>query len=391
MNFNNQPGAIILGGDFQGLGIIRCLQEYNVPVFVVDYELSIAKFSRYVKQSARNYNMLDENVFTGYLIELAKKHNLEGWILYPTKDEMLKIISQNLEELKKWFRVPLPGWDVVQKFYFKEKAYDIAEKLAIPIPKIYHHCSISDLLNQDLLYPLVLKPRNKEKYYPKTKKKAVRVDNEEQLINEYKAMNQIIDSSEIVVQEMIMGGTKNLFSYATYFDGEKSLGGITAARLRQHPMDFGHATTYALSVHIPELEEKSNKLLREMGYSGVAEIEFMKDEKENLFKFIEINGRFWGWHTLAMEAGVNFPYILYCSMLGKELIIPEARDGAKWVRLLTDIPTVIGEIVHGRLSFSKYFRSLQGRKSFAVFSIKDPLPAFVEMLLIPYLWIKRGF
>ena len=391
MNLNNQPGAIILGGDFQGLGIIRCLQEYNLPVFVVDYELSIAKFSRYVKQSARNYNMLEENVFTGYLIELAKKHNLEGWILFPTKDEMLKIISQNIEELKKWFIVPLPGWDVVQKFYFKEKAYDIAEKLAIPIPKIYHHCSISDLLNQDLLYPLVLKPRNKEKYYPKTKKKAIRVDNKEQLIAEYKAMNLIIDSSEIIAQEMIIGGTKNLFSCATYFDGKKNLGAITALRLRQHPMDFGNATTFAVSVNRPELIELSNRLLKAMGYIGIAEVEFMWDEREKVYKFIEINGRFWGWHTLAMEAGINFPYILYCHLLNKEITVPEARIGAKWIRFLTDLPTVFTEFLKGQLSLTEYFETISGKKRLAVFSIKDPLPFLIEILLIPYLWFKRGF
>lgn len=389
--YNNQPGAVILGGDFQGLGIIRCLQEHNIPTFVVDYELGIAKFSRYVKRSVRNNRLLDENLFTGYLISLAKEHNLEGWILYATKDEMLKIISQNLEELKKWFRVPLPGWEVVQKFYFKEQAYNIADKLAIPIPKIYQHNSINDLLNQDLQYPLVLKPSYKEKYYPITKKKAIRVDNKEQLLDEYKAMNLIIDASEIVVQEMIEGGTKNLFSYSTYFDGKKSIGGITAVRLRQHPMDFGHATTYAVSVHIPEIIEMGNRILKEMGYFGIAEVEFMKDDKEDVYKFIEINGRFWGWHTLAREAEINFPYILYCQMLGKETIVHKAKIGARWVRLLTDIPTIVTEFLHGRMSLKQYFKTIHGKKRFAVFSFRDPLPFLIEIILIPYLWLKRGF
>ena len=391
MQFNDKPGAIILGGDFQGLGIVRCLQEHNISTFVVDYELGIAKFSRYVKRSVGDRRLLDENFFTGYLISLAKKHNLEGWVLYATKDEMLKIISQNLEELKKWFRVPLPGWDVVQKFYFKEKAYRLAYDLSIPIPTFYEHKNLEDLLTKTIKYPLVLKPSYKEKYYPKTKKKAIRVDNEVQLIVEYKAMNLIIDSSEIVVQEMIEGGTKNLFSYATYFDGEKSIGGMTAVRLRQHPMDFGHATTYAVSVDIPELFEMGNRILKEMGYFGIAEVEFMKDDKEGVYKFIEINGRFWGWHTLAREAGINFPYILFCHMIGKKVSAPEAKVGVKWIRLLTDTPTVIKEFFKGRLSLTEYLKTLSGDKRFAVFSIKDPLPFFIEMLLIPYLWIKRGF
>ena len=388
---SNQPGAVILGGDFQGLGIIRCLQEHNISVFVVDYELAIAKYSRYVKRYVYDNRLLDENFFTPFLIKLAKEYDLKGWILYPTRDEMLKIISQNLSELKIWYRVPLPGWDVVQKFYYKEKAYSIAEYLSIPIPRIYAHNNLEDLLKNDLRYPIVLKPSFKEKYYPITKKKAIRIDTEDQLIKEYKEMNQIINTSEIVVQEMIEGGTKNLFSYSTFFDGERSIGGITAVRLRQHPMDFGHATTYAISVNIPELFEMGSKILKEMGYFGIAEVEFMKDEKDNVYKFIEINGRFWGWHTLAREAGINFPYILYCYMLSKKITPQEAKIDAKWIRLLTDIPTVGKELLSGRLSLKDYFRSMLGKKQFAVFSLRDPLPFLIELLLIPYLWIKRGF
>jgi predicted ATP-grasp superfamily ATP-dependent carboligase len=393
INQNNHKsiGALILGGDFQGLGIIRCLYEYNVPCFVVDYEIGIAKYSRYVKRSVYEPNLLDENYFVDYLIGLAKKQDLKDWVLYATKDEMLKIISINLVKLKEWFKVPLPGWDVVQKFYFKEQAYKIAESIGIPIPKIYDHSSIDDLLRHNLQFPLVLKPSFKEKYYPITKKKAIRVNNIDELKKEYSEMNAIIDTSEIVVQEMIEGGTKNLFSYATYFDGEKSIGGITAVRLRQHPMDFGHATTYAVSVFKPELFEMGNKILKAIGYSGIAEVEFMWDDREKVFKFIEINGRFWGWHTLAREAGINFPFILYQHMLGQVISTNDAEINAKWVRLLTDLPTVFQEIFKGRFTIKDYIASMKGKKRFAVFSINDPLPFFVEILLIPYLWIKRGF
>lgn len=384
-------GAIVLGGDFQGLGIIRCLEEYNVPVFVVDYEFGIAKYSRYVKLSVYEPQLLDENFFTDYLISLARSYDLRGWVLYATKDEMLKIISMNLSKLMEWFRVPLPDWDVVQKFYFKEKAYKIAQSIGIPIPKIYDHSSVYDLLSQNLQFPLVLKPSFKEKYYPVTKKKAIRVNNIDELKKEYVEMNKIIDASEIVVQEMIEGGTKNLYSYATYFDGEKSIGSMTAVRLRQHPMDFGHATTYAVSVNKPELFELGNKILKAIGYSGIAEVEFMWDDREKVFKFIEINGRFWGWHTLAREAGINFPFILYKHMLGEVIQVKDAEPNAKWVRLLTDLPTVFQEIFKGRFTLKDYFKSMKGKKRFAVFSLKDPLPFFVEILLIPYLWFKRGF
>lgn len=40
-------GALVVGGDFQGLGIVRSLGRQGVPVCVIDDEASIARFSRY--------------------------------------------------------------------------------------------------------------------------------------------------------------------------------------------------------------------------------------------------------------------------------------------------------------------------------------------------------
>ena len=40
-------GAVVLGGDYQGLGIVRSLGRHGVPTFVIDDERSISRFSRH--------------------------------------------------------------------------------------------------------------------------------------------------------------------------------------------------------------------------------------------------------------------------------------------------------------------------------------------------------
>ena len=113
---------------------------------------------------------------------------------------------------------------MVKQFYYKENAYRIADSVSISIPKMYNHAGLDDLLNCDVTYPLVLKPSSKEDYYAKTKRKAVRVDDRDELIEEYTNMTELIDPSRIVVQEMVVGGPRNLYSYVTFFDGQQSLG-----------------------------------------------------------------------------------------------------------------------------------------------------------------------
>ncbi len=384
-------GAVIIGSDFQALGAIRSLAENEVPVFVVEHEMGISRYSRYVKKIVKNYEIFSNGLFPEFLIRLAKDNSLAGWVLYPNNDESVKLLSIYRDVLKDWYKVSVPGWDVIKKIYYKEAALEIAEKASIPIPKLYRGANLDDYLKLDLKFPLVLKPSYKEKYFPRTRKKAVRVNNRTEFIKEFELMSTILQPAEIVVQEMILGGPKNLYSYATVFDGQRALGGMVARRLRQHPMDFGQATTYAISVKEPELEFLACKLLKEIGYSGIAEVEFMKDERDGLFKFIEINGRVWGWHTLAKATGINLPFYLYQSLVGEEIENKEAIEGVKWVRLLTDIPTVAKEIIGRRMTVIEYFESLKGKKEFAVFSKKDPLPFIAECAYVPYLWYKRGF
>jgi D-aspartate ligase len=167
--------------------------------------------------------------------------------------------------------------------------------------------------------------------------------------------------------------------------------GFAANRRRQHPPEFGHATTFAVAVDIPELRDQAERLLREIGFYGLAEVEFMRDEREGVYKFIEINGRIWGWHTLANAAGVDILPLLYADLTGRDVRPGPARAGAKWVRLMTDLPTCAKEILSGRMTFGDYLHSMSGPKEFAVLTAKDPLPFLMELVLAPYLWWKRGF
>ena len=204
-------------------------------------------------------------------------------------------------------------------------------------------------------------------------------------------MATIIDPCEILVQELIPGRAGNLFSFFGFFRDGEPVAGFCARRPRQHPMDFGRATTLAETVKIPELETLATKFLGAIGYCGLAEVEFMYDPKHARFELLEVNPRIWGWHTIAIRAGVDLPYLAYAEIIGEGITIGPFREGVKWVRLLTDIPTVAREIRQGRLTIREYLRSMRGSKEFAVFSLSDPLPFIMEFFLLPYYAKHRGF
>jgi predicted ATP-grasp superfamily ATP-dependent carboligase len=157
-------------------------------------------------------------------------------------------------------------------------------------------------------------------------------------------------------------------------------------------MDFGRASTYVESVDLPELEMLSKRFLEGTDFFGLAEVEFMYDQKDAQFKLLEVNPRIWGWHTIAIHAGLDLPYFAYADTLGEQFDVGPLRDGVSWVRLVTDFPTAVQEIVGGRLSVGQYLTSISNGTTFAVLSFRDPLPFVADLLLGPYNYFKgRGF
>lgn len=384
-------GAVVIGGDFQGLGLLRSLAKQKVPIYLLDQGLCIARFSRYVRRFSKCPSPKQEAIFLDFMVDLAKKEKLEGWLVYPNDDETVRFLAKHKEKLESYYRITTPPWDIVKFACDKKLTHELAAKCAIPTPRTSYPKNAEELRRLDVNFPVIIKPTVKEPFFSRTGKKAIRVDSRERLADEFSRAVEVADGTQMMVQELIPGGSKNLFSVGSLFRRGDFLARVVARRPRQHPMDFGRATTYAETVSIPELEETAKKLLGAMGYCGLSEVEFMLDPRDGKYKLLEVNARAWGWHTIAIGAGVDLPYLSYLDALGERVRANGFAVGVKWVRLVTDLPTVVIELLKGRMTFGGYLASLKGRKQLAVLSSSDPLPFFAEVAMLPYLWKKRGF
>ncbi len=384
-------GVLLIGSDFQAVGVARSLAAQNIPVVLLETEAGIARYSNAFTQRIVKRDLLTAPNSVDYLLELASEHSLEGWAIFCVNDETIEFLAKNHAALSDKYLLSVMPWSTSRMFYEKDLAGAAAARAGIAIPRVYPTASLEQLLESNPEYPLVLKPTFKKNYYDKTNDKAVLVTDRKSLTREYQAMNHFIPSAQILAQEFLVGGTKNLFSFAAVFDGEKVVAGLSAQRLRQHPMDFGHATTYAESRDMPQLEELSTRFFKEIGYRGVAEVEFMYDERTNQYKFIEMNGRFWGWHLLTFIAGLNYPVALFRILNGLEVVRDAPKINATWVRMLTDVPTILQESIHGRMSVGTLMQTITNHHHDAVWSIRDPLPFLMEASMAPYLWWKKGF
>ena len=113
-----------------------------------------------------------------------------------------------------------------------------------------------------------------------------------------------------MIQEFIPSGGE-AYGISLLFNRSSQLrAAFTHRRLREFPVKGGPSTLRE-SVHMPQLLDKSVKLLQHLNWYGVAMVEYKQDPRDGKCKLMEINPRFWGSLPLAVVAGVDFPYLLY--------------------------------------------------------------------------------
>jgi predicted ATP-grasp superfamily ATP-dependent carboligase len=154
-------------------------------------------------------------------------------------------------------------------------------------------------------------------------------------------------------------------------------------------MDFGRASTFVETVDDPATSAAAVRLIETLRYTGIVEVEFKRDPRDGKLKLLDINPRVWGWHSLCGPAGVDYPYLLWLLTTGEPIPATKAAVGVRWVRMSTDAPTAIREVLHGRLSLREYLRSIRPPVAPAIYASDDPLPGVLEIPLLAYLVGKR--
>jgi predicted ATP-grasp superfamily ATP-dependent carboligase len=383
-------GAIVVGGDYQGLGIVRSLGRRGVPTCVLDDEHSIARFSRYTTYAAKVDRLDDEIRTVEHVRAAGRRFGLDGWVLYPTREETVVAFSRHRALLTPDFRVPTPPIDVVRWAWDKRNTYARAEALGIPAPRTWQPRDAARLEDIDAEPPFAVKPAIKERFLHATGAKAWRADTPAELRERFRAACALVGAGQVLIQELIPGGGSQQFAYCALFKEGRALATMVVRRTRQHPAEFGRASTFVETVELPELEALSERFLRSIGYYGLVELEYKLDPRDGRYKLLDVNARTWGYHSLGPSAGVDFPALLYADQLGERVEPVRARLGVRWIRLMTDLPMAAVELSAGRLSWRPYVRSLGSADTEAVFSRRDPLPGLVEIALIPYLARVRG-
>lgn len=376
----------LLGGHIQALGLARQAYKCSVPVYIcLKDAYSVAKYSNSVKEVfiIDNDDKLEEKI-----LSIADKNTL----LFPTSDDYIDFIVERYDNLNGKMQIGLPSLDIINTFNNKRNAYEYIQSLCVHQPISYSPNSFEDVLKlaDTIEYPIVVKPAIMHSFHKQFGKKAYLCLDKDSLIEKVKYIYENnYPINQLVLQEYLSGGAKTLYSYGVYAENGEPQAWIMANRIRQNPMDFGNSTTFAITCKIPEIEYAARKILSATKYTGLAEIEFMYDEKKGVYKFLEINTRAWKWHSISQAFGWGFmsELILNSNDLKREFV--DSNINRAWVERLTDFAVVLKELLKQRMKLKEVFKTYRILKTNAVWNIKDIKPAIMYLILSPILFIKR--
>jgi predicted ATP-grasp superfamily ATP-dependent carboligase len=161
-------------------------------------------------------------------------------------------------------------------------------------------------------------------------------------------------------------------------------------RLREKPPWGGVSVLREAIAVDPDAADYSRRLLRALGWHGVAMVEFKRERTTGVPFLMEINGRFWGSLQLAIDAGLDFPVSLARLYFGD--VVPEQSEyrvgiRSRWllgdldhllmrVRATTPAPPGAPRLAGLFLDFCRFARR---DTYYEVESISDPGPAVHEV------------
>ncbi|MDG6223218.1 MAG: ATP-grasp domain-containing protein [Candidatus Bathyarchaeota archaeon] len=362
-----------------------------------------AMFSRWRPEKV--YAPASVNNMRSFMISLIKLAKTKKYsTIFPVYDTSLIPISENRKKLTPYVKLALPRHESLMKTIDKSETLKLAQTIGIPIPKTFYTKNTSDVEDAatKIKYPAVIKPkrswefREKKTYFSHP----FYANSASELVSTYTEIEKAFP--EAMIQEYIPGHNMQI---GLIFDHGKPMAACAIREHRTFPVTGGQSVLRETVNLDPTILEYASNLLKSLNWHGIAEVEFRVDSRDLTPKLMEINPRFWGSMNVAIESGVDFPYLLY--LLAKEKKINpifKYRTGIKFRLLTQDIKnlqiTLKNESklaqtqpVNKIKTILNFLKIYETNLHYDGLKVNDPLPFFMENTFSIYLksrdWLKQ--
>lgn len=367
--------AIVLGGGYSGLAIVRSLGRHGVPVFVLDNRPREAGMhSRHGRPIIMPDPVPHAGRWIDFLAGVGRMLDCRP-IVFAAGDPHLDLLSAGRASLPAYCILSVAPAEVIEVLRDKRLQHRLLLEHGVDLPATRIPESPAEAAHDAgaIGLPCLVKPAVSHRWWQVRAAKAIVVDAPRRAAEIYSEMTAA--GCGCLIQQLIPGGDDQLFGALSYLsqDGDP-LATLIKRKLHQYPERFGNGSVQ-VAVGLPALAAGSNELLRKLGCRGFGSIEYKLDPADGKMKLLEINPRPVSGFQLAVDSGCDLPWIAYRDLAGlPRQPAPAHRSGVLFVNEAWELRRVMKR---GSLKdWLGYASTLARARSYAAWSLEDPGPAW---------------
>lgn len=333
--------VLVLDADQRSaLAIIRSLGRQGLTLVAGDHVAApLGAASRHASDSVRYPNPAESpGSFVREIAAIVGRLGIDTII--PASDLTTMLLASQ-PDLQQVVRLACPAAGPYEALSDKAHLLDIARKVGVRAPETRVALGAAEIKEaaRSFDYPLVLKPARSRCLLNErvVSTSVVTVRTPDQL-DATLARLPWLDQIPYLVQRFVPGEGAGVFAL---HGADGPLAWFAHRRIREKPPTGGVSV---LSESMPvdsSMQSAALKLLSAVGWVGVAMVEFRIAPDGTPF-LMEVNGRFWGSLQLAIDCGVDFPWLLYQLFQGIPIAPPGSYAIGKRLRwLLGDLDSLI--------------------------------------------------
>ncbi len=368
-------GALVMNTHITGLAVARSLGRAGVPVLGLDKERGGAgQHSRFLDGLGLvpGPEVDDGAALADHLAALGPAFP-DRPVLFATNDDWVLALARHRDRLEQHYRFPFAAYDVVRRALGKSALYRACAALGVAAPRTWY---LDDAAPADVAaqvpYPCVLKPDDSRGFYDAFRAKVFVVGTPGEFLA--RVAEAAAAGLTLVAQEWVETGPGGFWSVASYLSPDGTARGVfTGRKLEQWPAGFG-TSCLADARWDSQIAAAGVAVLRELGYHGISEIEFVQDATGRHL-LLDVNTRPWKWVGLPVAAGVDLPLLAYRDAVGSPYDAPRQTDGTRWVFLRDYVQLVrsrAATVPEEQVTKDEWTDLLAGRPGRLVDGVHDP-------------------
>jgi len=367
------------------LATTRSLGKRGVPVFTSDETLSaLAGCSRYSEQYLTYPSPRTRpDEFVREIEDFVKLKDID--IILPMTELTTGLLLQARERFSQAI-LPFAELASVDMLSDKCALIRMANSLGIPAPPTRFFDTTENISKylDHVTYPQILKPGKSWQQIKNTwQRAAVRIADTPEKARHYLKTDPAFSASPFMLQEFIHGVGGGVFAL---YDQGNPIVFFSHRRLREKPPSGGVSVLSESIAVDPVLQSYSESLLNAVNWHGIAMVEF-KIADDGTPYLMEINTRFWGSLQLAIDSGVDFPWLLYQIACGKRVEpFSEYKIGRRLRWVLGDLDSLYLIVKDSKINFrakliavGRFLKPSFGRTKHEVNRWGDPGPFWCEI------------